>query len=388
VRTLSTTILALVVTGAFASAQLNHKPTYQDLVLVRNRPWAKKTFLEVRGGLLGGLPSGVDKLRQAEDTFGFGGHVFYHQERAFGRQGALDAYAGRDGAYVGLTEGDPSQQRGYSRLELFGRQWGQFIREGFYRSGDFVPVGLYRNTDWRARLSFATQFAQSVRGEIGAFYGQNRFKTYSRTDPAFTIPDDYNVYGFHVILEDNKLQVDPVTYLTTQGYVLSVLVEREWNSSNRLFGIAGRQSALPSAVVRANAHLEWYFPYTNQSTWIITVDGSISPEDDRIRIYDASKPVGETYLDGRIDYRILLGDKLSVTPGVRAQWVRIRDEFGTTKTSEFFLGGQVEARFDMSESLAITLEYSYLSNESREPVSLSRDSIGEQRLFFGFEFRP
>lgn len=379
--------LGLGVLPPAALAQ-RHKPSYSDLVLVRNRRWAKPSFIEVRAGAVAGFAGSEDAARLAEDEIGPEGHVYIRQQKAFGRDARFDGYVGTDGAYVGLTEGDPQKTPGYSRLELFGRQWGHFIREGFYTSDDFVVVGSYRATDWRARLSFATRVSDTLRGEISGFYGRNSFDEYSKTDTAFTIPDDYSAYGVTLTVEDNTVQFDRQSLLPYRGYVLTAWITREWNDSDRLFGIVGRESSLPSAVLRGGAHLDWYLPYTNSMTFIATVDGAIAPEDDRIWIYDASKPVGEIWVDGRLDLRLLLGGPFTFTPGVRAQWVRIDDQFATTTDDKFFFGAQTALRADFSENFALALEYSFLNNESRRPVSLSNDSLGEHRLWFGFEFRP
>lgn len=385
--------LALIVSfGALSSFELvaqYRAPSYKDLTIVRNRTWSKTDFLEFRAGAQAGFPAGgKSTARSAEDAMAFDGHVYWRKSQAFGRQGRFELYAGRDGAYVGLTEGDPRQSSGYSRIELFGRQWGQFVREGFYQSDDFVPVGQYKMKDWKARMSFATRFAETLRGEIGGFYGKNSFTRYKRTASSYRIPSNYSAYGVSALIEDNKIQLDPSSSLPSEGALLSVWVEREWNNSNDLFGITGRESALPSAVVRGGGHLEWYFPYTNSGTWVLEADAGVAPKDDRIWIYDASKPIGQIFVDARIGYRLMLTDTLSIIPGVRAQWIRLADEFNTKKETELFFGGQVEFRADFSESLALSLEYSYLSNESREPVLFHDDSIGEHRLWLGFEFRP
>lgn len=386
-RALALSFVGLAATSTVLAAQYR-TPSYKDLTIVRNRPWAKQDFLEFRAGALASQPSGKDEARSAEDALGFDGHVYWRKTQAFGRQGHLDVYAGRDGAYVGLTEGDPTRQAGYSRLELFGRQWGHFVREGFYSSDDFIPVGQYRMRDWRARLSFATQFAETLRGEVGGFYGKNTFSRYKRTATSYSIPENYSVYGVSAIIEDNKLQLDPSSSLPAQGFLLSAWIEREWNSSDKVFGITGRETELPSAVVRGGGHLEWYFPYTNSGTWVLEADVGVAPKDDRVWIYDTSKPVGQIWVDGRVSYRILLSDTLSLLPGARAQWVQIADEFNMRREKELFFGAQVELRADFSENLAIALEYSFLTNESREPVLFHDDSIGVHRLFLGIEFRP
>lgn len=386
--TRSATLLSLILIAAPLRAQ-EHKPSYADLTLVRNRTWAKQNFLEVRAGAIAGLAGDQDTPRFVEDEFGPQGHVYLRKEGAFGREGRLDAYVGTDGIYAGLTEGNPTTAKGYSRLEIFARQWGHFVREGFYASDDFVPVGLYESRDWRARLSFATQMSPTLKAEIAGFYGQHDFERNSQTDPNFTIPDDYSSYGVTLIFEDNRVQIDRNTLLPYQGYLVTAWITREWNDSERRFGITGRESRLPSAVLRGGAHLEWYLPYTNMLTFIVSGDAGIGPDDDRVWIYTATnKPVGEIFVDGRLDLRFVLSDLFTVTPGVRAQWIQIADQFASSEETELFFGAQVGLRADFSESLALTLDYSYLTNESRRPVSLSRDTLGQHRVFFGFEFRP
>lgn len=381
-------LVALCAAMGTVSAQW-HKPDYEDLTIVRNRRWSKKEFWEIRSGVLTGRPNSTNAQRFSEDRTSADGHVYYHAEGAFDRpQSQLDAYVGRDGTYLGWIEGNPNSSQGYSRFELHGRQWGHFIREGFYQSRDFVPVGVYRARDWRARLSFASFIAEGIRMEAGAFYGANEFERYSATAANFRIPDDYNVYGASLRLEENKLERDQMTYLPFRGHILSVWVDREWNQSNTSFGIAGRQTSLPSAVVRGGAHLEYYFPYTNTGTFILTADGGAGPSNDRVWIHDASKPIGQMWIDGRVDYRILVSDTLTIRPGARLQWLRIDDEFGVSKDKMVFWGAQAEIRLDSSENLAFVLEYSFLSNQSRRPIALKKDSIGEHRLFFGIEFRP
>jgi hypothetical protein len=380
-------LLVLTAPVSLLPAQGTSTASYRDMILVRNRPWAEQTFLEVAGGVIGSMPQDKDELRFAESQVSWDGHVMFHEGKFLERDGRLDVYAGKDGAYAGVTEGDPNASRGYSRLEVFGRQWGQFIREGFYQGDDFIPVGVYEHRDWQARLSFATQLSQSLRGEAFTFYGQHKFDPNSQTNPAYTLPDDYSVYGFGAIVEDNTLQISKRTNLPEQGYLLSVWITQEWNDSERLFGITGNESELPKSVLRGGAHLEWWLPHSANGTFAIVVDGAFSPEEDRLFIYDAAKPVGQIWVDGRLDYRFLLSDLISVRPGVRAQWVRIADEFATGTDDEFFFGAQAELRLDFSANFALTAWYSYLTNQSQPPVNLDEDSLGEHRAYAGFELR-
>jgi len=382
----SVAVLALVFAGSL-TAQFQ-TPTYRDLTVVRNRPWARNEFLEFRAGVLGTIPSGEDEGRLATREFGIDGHAFLHQNKNPSGGPSIDAYVGRDGAYFGWREGNLQTQRGYTRFEVHGRQWGNFVREGFYNSDNFVPVGSYRMRDWRASLSFATTIGEGIKAEFGGFYGQNQFDRYGDTSPSYTIPENYNVWGVSIKAEENKLEVDPQTNLAFRGSLFSLWADREWNDNNGLFGTAGRETSLPAAVIRGGGHLEYYAPYTNTGTFILQVDGAVAPDDDRVWIYDASKPVGQIYGDLRVDYRWLLSNTLTFRPRFQVQYIKIANEFSTSTDNKFFVGGGAELRFDASESFAIVLEYSYLSNQSREPVLIDRDTIGEHRAFLGVEFRP
>ena len=62
-----------------------------------------------------------------EDEFGLDGHVYYHNARFSAREAILDAYAGRDGAYVSLKENKPGGAA--NRLELATR-YVPFYRDG------------------------------------------------------------------------------------------------------------------------------------------------------------------------------------------------------------------------------------------------------------------
>lgn len=366
-----------------------HKPTYNDLTVVRNRRWAKTDFFEVRAGLMGIMPSGEDATRFAEKDYNLQGQAYYRSSKPFGREGRLEVYAGRDGAYASLVDGNPdAPNKGYSRIEIHGRPWGAFQREGFYDGDNFQAVGFYRMKDWRVKASFATNFAKGLKGEAGAFYGHNSFSRSSQTAPGFTIPPGFKVYGFNAHIEDNGIQIDQQSHLPQKGALFSIWIEREWNDNNDAFGTLGNETSLPAAVMRGGGHMEYYAPYTTNGTWVLSADAAMAAEDDRIFINDAGKPIGKMWVDGRIDYRLLLGDHLTLTPGFRAQWVKVAGQFGTGTDTKFFFGGQVELRYDFAESFALTAEYSYLSNESRSPISFTKDGLGEHRFFIGFEFRP
>ena len=76
--------LTFVTLTANLSAQY-HAPSYRDLTIVRNRPWAKPEFVEFRAGALAGVPGSKDEARSAEDALGVDGHVYWRKPQAFGR---------------------------------------------------------------------------------------------------------------------------------------------------------------------------------------------------------------------------------------------------------------------------------------------------------------
>ena len=105
--------------------------------------------------------------------------------------------------------------------------------------------------------------------------------------------------------------------------LISLGCSKNLADSERLFGITGNETELPKAVLRGGAHLEWWLPHSANGTFAVVLDGAMSPDDDRLFIYDAAKPVGQIWVDGRLDYRFLLSDLISVRPGVRAQFALI-----------------------------------------------------------------
>ncbi|MEZ5988987.1 MAG: hypothetical protein R3F30_07660 [Planctomycetota bacterium] len=350
-----------------------HQASLEDLKVVRHRTYAVDQFLEVRGGALYGFADGEDPVRYVENSLVFDGSAYLRTKNPITGQGRLDAYVGRDGFYGSIIDGDPKTAKNYTRFEVFGRQWASFIREGFYQGDDFIPVGMYDYRWWKARMLLAANVTEGLKGEMGVFYGQNAFDRNGQTSGSYTIPDDHAVYGFEVLGEENRLEVDPATRLPYKGYTFSGWITQEWNDSQQTFGIVGRESRLPKSLIRGGAHFEYYMPASDTTSWFITGDGMISPKDDRITIYDPWKTQGRWWIDGTFELRWLLGDHFSLQPGVRVQYLRLADEFGTSEENKFFWGGQVRTRWDPSESVAVVTEQC-IHNESREPVELGQDT--------------
>lgn len=381
--TLAGGVVSLALLTAAVQAQ-----SYRDLTIVRDRPSPFTSVLQLRAGALASFTENEIPANGAEDEIGWDGHVYYHQDQFGGRPAVLDVYAGRDGAYASVLEGDLFGQETQSRLEVSTRYF-PFYREGFYNGDNFIPTGRYEGTDYTVALSLASQVAEGVRVEAGAFYRRMSFDTNSDTAPGqYTIPDDHNAYGGRLFLEQSTLVLDRVTGRPEQGFILTIGVEREQNDSSATFGRLNQfERRLPSGLWRGFGHLEWYFRQNAGLIWLVEVDGSVSDKEDSIYNYDAQKPLGHTWIDGKLGLRVELGDSFWVTPNVRGQWIRILNQTASSTDEEFFFGGGIDLGLDLGDSFSIVGEYSYLENPSREPVSISGDTYGEHRAFLGAEIR-
>lgn len=374
--------------------------SYRDLTLVRAMPSEYSTVLKVRAGVLAGFASDVkdtsslpsappvgNESNGLEDTIGWDGHIYYHEDRFGGREAVLDAYAGRDGAYFGVVEGSLLGQQTQTRLELTTRYF-PFYRDGYYRGDDFIPRGRYGGSDYGVTLTAAREIAPNWRMEIGGFYRRQMFEANEDTVISYVIPDDHNSYGGVTFLENNTLVLDRVTGRPDHGFVATVALERENNDSSGSFGIPGVfASSLPSALWRGRGHLEWYLPQSQTTTWEVEIDGSISDEQDRIYNYDAQKPIGHLWVDGSLGFRVELGLAFWVTPYAKGQFVKILEEFGVGSVEKMFFGGGLSAGYDAASNLSFLFDYSYLTNQSRAPISATEDTFGEHQVFFGIDAR-
>jgi len=376
---------ALAVFLPLSALAAQHQVSLRDLTIVRNRTWAVEEFVEIRAGALYAFPDSKDDLNFAEDSTTLDGHLYYRGANFFSGKGRTDAYIGRDGWYVGVVEGDPKTAKNFWRFEFYGQNWMGYQREGFFDSDNFVPTGMYDKTRWDARIMAATSPAAGIKAEAGGFYGQRKFNRNEQTSPSYTIPENYNVYGFELIAEDNKVQVDQKTHLPFRGALFTAWLRAEWNDSSKLFGLPGNESTLPAQVIRGGLHTEIYSPASQTATWILTGDGGIATKDDRIWIYDPWKPEGRWYADAKAEIRWLWGDHFSVQPGLRVLYQRVDDEFQTSSDDKLFWGGSFRFRWDPSESVALVIDYSYLSSNERSPVKLNRDTLSNHWVYAGVE---
>ena len=356
--------------------------SYSDFTMVRNRPWRWPSFFQAKAGVTAGFAKDPVPSIGLEDEVGVDGSLYYHTEDFTERQAILDLYAGRDGAFLGIREQKPGQAT--SRLDLTARYF-PFYREGFYRDGDYIPTGRYAGSDFGAYLGVGTMAAEGLLLETGPFYRRNTFERNSETDPFYTIPDDYNAYGIRFYAEHNTLVLDREYNVPHDGFIVTLLLEREQNDQDGTFGTPLWTSDLPSGMWRLLGHLEWYVP-TSIGGWEIHADGSWSDTKDRIYNYDAQKQIGELWIEGSLGYRFQFGG-LGVTPRAIGQWVQAVQENGITREKDLFYGGGLRVRYELSDAFSFYADYSYVTNQSRLPVSAKMDTLGEQQLFAGVELR-
>jgi len=379
-------LLAAVLLPALLSTIVSTLPaqSYRDFMLVRNREQAARSLLQVRLGLNADIAADENKANGEEDGFAVGGFIYYHQKGVFGEKWVADAYAGRDGLYLGFKDETFPGKQEQARLEFFGRLF-SFYREGYFDDGDFISTGRYENKDWGARLSYGRELDNNTRMEFGPFFRSFDFDRNSDTAADYVIPDDFNTYGGRLVAEQNTLSLSRSHGLPEQGFLLTLAVEREQNDSSGAFGSSGYQTKLPSGLWRGEGHLEFYYTDPGSSTWEITLDAQLTDEEDRIFNNDAEKPNGHLWVNGTVGYRMLFMDSLFVTPFGEVQFLRALDIDGSSSDNETFFGGGMNIIFPFGEGMALVATYSYLSNPSRMPVQFDKDTFGEHQFFIGID---
>ncbi len=361
--------------------------TFDDLNLVRDRPLPFASLIQVKAGVIGAQPDTSDPAAGLESELGWDGHLYFRDDDFGGGPGRAEAYAGRDGALASLQNGNLVGGETYSRLELKARYF-PFWREGYYRGRNFVPVGRYEGRDYEAYLGFGKPAGDGLLLELGGFFRRNTFDRSDDTAATFLIPDDHSAYGARLFAEHKTLNLDRRRGVPRDGFLLTAMAEREWNRSERVFGeVPLFTSELPSAFWRGRGHLEWFFPGSDDITWVVVADGQLTASEDRIYNYEAQKPQGHQWADAQFRMRWFLGERFVVTPFVAGQYVRLLDQTRVTSDKKFFFGGGVEADFLISEAVSINAWYSYLNNESRPPVLHDEDVHGEHMFFLGAVLR-
>lgn len=361
--------------------------SFDELSTVRNRQSPYSSLLEARAGIIGSHVNNEDTTVGLEDHIGWDGSILYEQASAAGKNGDLTAYAGRDGLYGCLRNGNVVGNDTQSRLEIKGRLW-PFYREGYYSGKNFVPTGQYRGRDFEAYLGFGKPVQEGLFLEFGPFYRKNTFDSTSRTAINYTIPENYNAYGGRAFLEQNNIKLDRNRGEPREGYVFTLVGEREWNDSSGQFGVTGGwETELPKAVWRARGRTEIYVPQGDSSTWEIFATGAWLDPSDRVVEFDAQHPQGDLWVDGQLRLRFDFGDSFTLTPFAQGQYIRIPEQNGLGKDKKTFLGFGVEATVHFSQSLSVNGWYSYLDNESRPPVSTTDDIHGQSMFFLGMVLR-
>ena len=381
---------SLILCGAFLVSFVTgiEAQSFDDLTLVRNRPSSHTSVFKARLGALGSIAGDEDKDIGLESQTNGDGQLYYYTDRLGGREATLDLLVDRTSVYAGVREGSLRGSGSISRAEVYSRHTG-FYRDGFYDGGEFTPTGRYGGKSYGTSMSMGRELAADLYMELGAFYGQNSFEENADTKD-FIIPDNFDVYGTRLWLEHNVLQLDRMSGRPDAGFILTMLLEQEWNDSGDTFGVQTGlkfQSKLPSSVFRGRAHLEWYFSQSQSGAWIFLADGQYTDEKDRVFNTDAHKPIGNLWIDSTLGFRWDITDSLWMTPYANIQWVNHVNESGEDADSEIFFGGGVDMGFDLSDSFSLIAEYSYLNNESRSPVSMSEDVYGEHMFFSGIEMR-
>ena len=367
-----------------AISQAAWAQSYDDLATFRNPRLPYRQLLQIESGVMGSMAKEKDVATGLDDEIAFDGSVLYHDEAV--ADGGVDLYGGRDGFLASLRKGEPRGNDTVSRLQLSARIW-PFFREGFYRDQSFVPTGQYEATDYEAYLGFGREAAEDLFVEFGPYYRRNQFNRSDLTAPTFTVPGDYASYGMRIFLEHNTVQLDRRSHAPRDGFILTAVLEREWNDSETEFGTQSWTSELPSAVFRGRGRMEWYIPSGGESAFEIFVTAAMADETDRIVNYDATRPQGDIYGDAQLRYRIALGDWMSVSPFVQGQYVQAVGEDGAGGGDEFFYGGGAEAFLHFSDIISLNAWYSYLNNESRPSVSIQDDIHGEHMFYAGMILR-
>lgn len=385
-RPLALSLVALSCSGA-AGAQ-----SYVDIIDSRNsaQPYASIFMIEAGAiGTVAATGSQAHTDRGLDDEISWDGKIYYRDEAFGSRRGTLEAYAGRDGLFAGFTDGKLIGDDTVTRLEFRGRPW-QFYRDGFYEGNELRVNGFYRGSDYEGYLGFGREAQDGLYIEFGPYYKTFDFKAPSRAtlvQPDFTIPESYDSYGGRMYIEQRAVQMDRRRGMPRQGFVLTLIGEREWNSSSAAFGRPFYQTELPSAVWRARGRLEWYVPASDSAVWEVFVHGGWQDEKDRIQNTEAQRPLGSQWADGQIRIRFHLGESIVFTPFGVVQYSRVLDELGEGSSKDFFFGGGVETYVHFGQNVSMHAYYSYVDNEQRPTIRIDEDVRGENMFYLGMVLR-
>lgn len=363
--------------------------SFQDLVDSRNAAQPFSSIFQVELGAIGAHAEGRDStnaLRGLESEISWDAKVYYRDEAFGSRSGTLEAYAGRDGIFAGFTDGKLIGDDTLTRLEFHARPW-MFYRDGFYEADELRQNGFYNGSDYEAYLGFGREAQDGLYIEFGPYYRKNDFERSDLTAITYTIPEDYDAYGGRLYVEQRAVQMDRRRGLPQQGFVLTLIGEREWNNATQPFGTALNSTRLPDAVWRARGRLEWYIPASDLLTWEVFVNGGIQDEKDRVYNFEGQRPIGHQWADGQLRLRWLIGDSMSLTPFAHVQYSRVATEDGLSSSSDFFIGGGAEGYVHFSDALSLHAYYSFINNENRPSIRIDQDLRGEHMFYLGMVLR-
>jgi hypothetical protein len=373
-------IVSIAALGAPLLAQ-----RFTDFTEARNRAEPYASIVQIEAGAIGTVAEEGDREFGLDDENSWDGRAWYRDEAFSSRRGTLEAYAGRDGLFAGFADGKLVGDDTITKFEVRARPW-MFYRDGFYRDDQLAKNGFYDGSDYEGYLGFGRQ-AQGLYIETGPFYRALSFERSKLTPATFTIPQDYDAYGFRLYLEQSTVQMDRRRGVPREGYVLTLNGEREWNDSDAAFGTASFATELPSAVWRVRGRLDWYVPASDSAGWEIFAEGGWHDDKDRVQNTEGQRPLGSQWGEAQVRLRWHLGNSVSFTPFGIAQYSRTLDETGFDSDKNWFFGGGAEMYWHWSESLSMHGWYSYVENENRPSVRVDNDVHGEHMFFLGMVVR-
>lgn len=355
--------------------------SYRTLSWVRQRQLPRTEFLSLRAGGLAVAPEDFDGIGDRETAILPTGSLWFHSESLL-EEGNLDVYVGPDGALASLYEPDASKGQS-GRLDLDVRYL-PFYRDGFYRGDSFIPIGSYQGFDYGAFLAFEQRVDDITTLDIGPYYRRFEFDGRADTQSTFDIPGDFNAWGARFILEQSNLvPVRDQVGIWNAGYSFALKVELEENDQTGRYGSPTFRSGLPEMIWRGEARFESYIPF-GEDTVTIRAEGGYGSSEDRVRIADAQKPIGDFWVDARLGYRLAFSE-LTIEPFAIGQFTRTLDEFGVGLDPNFWYGGGLDVRYDLGGGMNVFLNGSYLNNPNRHAVAWENDALGEFQAFAGFE---
>jgi hypothetical protein len=364
---------------------------YRDFTIVRNRPQAYSSLLQLRTGYRGVEAEGIDDPlisgHAADDTID--GFVYFHtKDLVRGEDWVLDSYAGLDGIYAGLKGDMHPGKTTQSRIEVFSQHSAHY-RPGYYSAGDYVPVGHYQGEDYTVRIGTAQVVDRGLILEFAAYYKDYAFS--ESEEPAsvpnqFVLPDNFAAYGSTITLEQNSLQMDRILGLPMGGLLWTVQIDYETNDSGKEFGwINQSPRSLSKSYYRGETRFEAYVANGQSSAWAFLVDAGYYDSSDFITASRSNQVQGHMWGDGSFGYRMAFGDWFLLKPFAQLQYSKSLDITGVSSREKLFWGGGAHASLIFAKNIALVFEYSYVNNPSRPNVSPDRDLYGEHQFFIGMD---